>query len=213
MGQTITFNQASYVIEAPSRPSDNPPTGLVVTGTTTKAEGVKTAGYLLQNFGDTTVKDLTLIGDNSVASGLNVRLLGVDDATTPSVTTSNLNFGDVVKNDTLLIGSSALNTANMGAGNDKVNINFASTGDNFNLGSGSDQIVFGGAINGTTVDLGGDNVRDTVNLSQGASINGLVITGADNSDVLLIGTTQYNYNSADNNWINVNDPNDKKNFS
>jgi len=101
----------------------------------------------------------------------------------------------------------------MGAGNDKVNINYASTGDNFNLGSGSDQIVFGGAINGTTVNLGGDNVVDIVNLSQGASINGLVITGADNSDILLIGTTQYNYNSADNNWINVNDPNDKKTFS
>lgn len=215
MGQTITFNQGNYVIDAPSRPTDTPPTGLVVSGSTIKANGGTAASYLLQNYGNTTVTGLTLKGQDSVASGLNVKLTGVNDANQPSVAASNLNFGiDQNKNDTLLIGTSSSNAVNMGAGNDKLTVNYGSTLDNFNMGTGSDQVVFGGSVTNTSINLGGnDGAIDTVKLSQGASVNGLVITGADTGDVLFIGSTQYNYNSTDNNWININDPNDKKQYS
>jgi hypothetical protein len=91
-----------------------------------------------------------------------------------------------------------------------VSVNFASTGDTFNTGSGSDSVVFGGNINNTTVNLGSDGVSDVVRLAQGRSITGLVITGADNSDVLFIGTTQYNYTASDSSWTNTTDNTDKK---
>jgi hypothetical protein len=112
-----------------------------------------------------------------------------------------------------VIGSSSSNTVNMGSGDDRLNVNFASTGDSFNAGLGSDTVVFGGNISRTRVDLGSDGVKDVVRLAQNGTINGLVITGADSSDVLFIGTTQYDYNSTDNNWVNRADPNDKKQFS
>jgi hypothetical protein len=218
-GQTITFNQATYAIDAPSRPTDTPPTGLVVTDTVFKVGGVKNAGYLLQNFGNTTVTDLKLNGENSVASGLNISVRGPNDATTATATTSLFNFGTT--NDTLIIGSSLTNTANMGTGNDSVTVNYLSSGDTFNLGSGSDKVVFGGNITNTIVNLGGsDSSVDRVLLSQSASnssgINGLRITGAEAGDLLFIGTTQYNYQSSTGTgsiWVNSTNPSDTKNYS
>ncbi len=104
----------------------------------------------------------------------------------------------------------------MGDGNDNISVNFASNSDTFSAGLGSDQVVFGGAITNTTVNLGSDGVTDKVLLAQGASINGLRITGADSSDVLFIGTTQYNYQSTTATgsiWVNPSDTSDTKNFS
>jgi len=209
VSQTITFNQASYIIDTDaSKPGTN---ALAVTEATYKSVSGRFGQYNLQNFGNTTIEKLTLQGQDSVSSGLNVAVRGINDATTPTASNSNFNFG--VANDFLVIGSSSANTVNMGDGNDRLNVNFASTGDNFSTGLGSDTVVFGGNISNTGVNLGSDGVQDVVRLAQGATINGLVITGADNSDILFIGTTQYNYNSTDNNWINTTDPNDKKQFS
>jgi hypothetical protein len=219
-GQTITFNQATYAIDPPSRPTDTPPTGLVVTDTVLKVGGVKNAGYLLQNFGNTTVTNLKLNGENAVASGLNISVRGPNDATTATATTSLFNFGTT--NDTLIIGSSLTNTANMGNGNDSVTVNYLSSGDTFNLGTGADKVVFGGNILNTTVNLGGnDSSIDRVLLSQSASntiggISGLKITGAEAGDVLFIGTTQYNYQSSTGTgsiWVNSTNPSDTKNYS
>ena len=209
MSQTITFNQSSYLIETDApKPGTNE---LAVTNAIYKSGGVKSSSYLLQNIGNTTIAGLTLEGQNSVASGLNVQVRGINDATTPTVETSNFNFGS--SNDYLVIGSSSGNSVDMGSGNDRLNVNYASVNDTFNTGLGSDAVVFGGNITNTSVNLGSDGVQDVVRLAQGATINGLVITGADNSDILFIGTTQYNYNTTDNNWINSTDPNDKKQFS
>jgi hypothetical protein len=209
MSQTITFSQASYIIDTDkTKPGTN---ALSVTNAIYKEPGVTKAGYLLQNYGNTTITDLTMEGQKSVDSGLNMQVRNINDATTPTIQSSRLNFGN--SNDFLVIGSSSSNTVNMGSGDDRLNVNFASTGDRFNAGLGSDTVVFGGNISRTRVDLGSDGVKDVVRLAQNGTINGLVITGADSSDVLFIGTTQYDYNSTDNNWVNRADPNDKKQFS
>jgi len=211
-GQTITFSGANYLIEAPSRPTDSPPTGLVVSNTMSKSAG---PGYQLQNYGDTTIDNLRLLGAGSLNSGLNVSVTGKNDLTQASAQNSNFDFGvGQVKNDTLVIGSSSANTVNMGSGNDVVWVNFSSTNDTFNLGAGSDQVVFGGggAINGTTINLGGsDSAVDTVRLAAGQSVTGLVINGAQNNDVLFIGTTQYNYIGS-NTWQNTTNPADQRIF-
>ncbi len=213
MAQTITFSQASYVIDPPSAG-----TGLVATNTVEKLYNPITdnieakSSYLLQNYGSTTVTNLTLNGEASTAPGLNVSF--EDKVTTvPNVKDSLFTFGTA--RDTLVIGSSVGNTANMGNGNDTVTVNFTSTNDTFNLGSGSDQVVFGGAISNTVVNLGSDSVKDEVHLAAGAPL-GVRITGADSSDVLFIGTTQYNYQTSTATgsiWVNPSDPSDTKNFS
>jgi hypothetical protein len=208
VSQTITFSQASYVIETDA---SKPTNALAVTDTVYKSAAGKSAGYLLQNYGNTTIQNLTLQGENAVSSGLNVSIQGVNDATTPSILNSNLNFGTT--NDFLVIGSSSGNTVNLGSGNDRLSVNYASSGDTFNAGLGSDSVVFGGNINNTTVNLGSDGVSDVVRLAQGRSITGLVITGADNSDVLFIGTTQYNYSTTDSSWTNTTDNTDKKYYN
>lgn len=205
MSQTITFSQASYVIDTDKT---SPTNALAVTDTVYKSAAGKSSGYLLQNYGNTTIENLTLQGENTVSSGLNVSIQGVNDATTPTILNSNLNFGTT--NDFLVIGSSSGNTVNLGSGNDRVSVNFASSGDTFNTGAGSDSVVFGGNISNTTVNLGSDGVSDVVRLAQGRSITGLVITGADNSDILFIGTTQYNYTASDSSWTNTTDNTDKK---
>lgn len=209
MSQTITFSQASYIIDTDkTKPGTN---ALSVTNAIYKEPGVTKAGYLLQNYGNTTITDLTMEGQKSVDSGLNMQVRNINDVTTPTIQSSRLNFGN--SNDFLVIGSSSSNTVNMGNGDDRLNVNFASTGDSFNAGLGSDTVVFGGKISQTRVDLGSDGVKDVVRIAQNGTINGLVITGADSSDVLFIGSTQYDYNSTDNNWVNRADPNDKKQFS
>jgi len=209
MSQTITFSQASYIIDTDkTKPGTN---ALSVTNAIYKEPGVTKAGYLLQNYGNTTITDLTMEGQKSVDSGLNMQVRNINDATTPTIQSSRLNFGN--SNDFLVIGSSSSNTVNMGSGDDRLNVNFASTGDSFNAGLGSDTVVFGGNISQTRVDLGSDGVKDVVRIAQNVTINGLVITGADSSDVLFIGSTQYDYNSTENNWVNRADPNDKKQFT
>ena len=209
MSQTITFSQGAYVIDTDTaKPGTN---DLAVTNTIYKSAGTTKPAYLLQNFGNSTITGLNLEGQNSGASGLNVSVRSSSDASKPTVATSQFNFGN--SNDFLVIGSSSGNTVNMGSGDDSINVNYASTGDSYNTGQGRDTVIFGGNISNTGVNLGSDVIRDVVRLAQGATITGLVISGADSSDVLFIGTTQYNYNSSDNSWINSTNPNDKKTFS
>lgn len=62
-----------------------------------------------------------------------------------------------------------------------------------NLGTGSDQVSFRSNVSNTTLDLGGDNVQDTVRLVRGRFFwQGFQITGADASDRLIIGTSRPN---------------------
>jgi hypothetical protein len=209
VSQTITFSQASYVIDTDMAKSGT--NGLSVTNAVYREPGVTKASYLLQNYGNTTITGLSMEGQNSVDTGLNMQVRGVYDATTPTIQSSRLNFGNA--NDFLVIGSSSGNTVNMGSGDDRLSVNYASVDDSLNVGIGSDTVVFGGNISKSRVDLGSDGAKDVVRLAQNATIKGLVITGADDTDVLFIGTTQYDYKSADNNWVNHNDANDKKQFS
>jgi hypothetical protein len=209
VSQTITFSQASYVIDTDMAKSGT--NALSVTNAIYREPGVTKASYLLQNYGNTTITGLSVEGQNSADTGLNMQVRGVNDATTPSVQSSQFNFGNA--NDFLVIGSSSSNTVNMGVGDDRLNVNYASVGDSLNVGLGSDTVVFGGNISKTRVDLGSDGAKDVVRLAQNATIKGLVITGADSSDMLYIGTTQYDYKSADNSWVNHSDANDKRQFS
>ena len=86
------------------------------------------------------------------------------------------------------------------------------------LGRGADSVEYQGNIRGSNLNLGGvgstpDGQADTIRIAGDATIEGLVITGADENDILFIGSSEYNYDSANNLWVNASNPNDIRNFS
>lgn len=105
-----------------------------------------------------------------------------------------------------------------------------SRGNEFNLGSSADKLVFGGAVRNSVInDQGGrdlyrfrgnitnteinlgSNSQATIDLSKNGIIDGLRINGADENDVLFIGSSQYEYR-GDQTWANIDDPRDTKQF-
>ena len=101
----------------------------------------------------------------------------------------------------------------MGKGNDRLVFGGSVKDLDVNLGRGSDKVEFQGNIKRVNLNLGEDGEVDKVRIGEGADIQDLVITGADDSDLLFIGSTQYNYDSNDNLWVNSSDPSDKLDFS
>lgn len=101
-------------------------------------------------------------------------------------------------------GNFALNGSfiDMGAGNDRVEINGGVKDSEIDLGKGSDTLIFGGDIKDTTVNLGSDGNSDVIRIAKGVEIQGLKIVGADEGDVLFIGSTEYQYNAVNNSWVN-----------
>jgi hypothetical protein len=95
-----------------------------------------------------------------------------------------------------------------GNGNDTININGDSISSSYNLGKGSDTLIFGGSIKDTKINLGGDSSTDTVKFAAGTNLKGVQISGAGSGDVLIIGSTQYNYQSS-NTWVSTTNPDDK----
>lgn len=174
-----------------------------------------------------TIKELDLAGDTD----------GTPVVIDSSVKTLTAKFGD--SDDTLIINApkSKFSDISLGDGED----DFSTVDDSrfrqssVNTGSGDDSVVFGGNVNKVTVDLGtgadeltfqakaknvdinlgdADESQDTVRFEAGdGSFKNIVITGADENDVLFIGSSEYNYEAASNLWVNGSDPNDTRNFS
>ncbi len=99
----------------------------------------------------------------------------------------------------------------MGAGNDKAIFNGAVQNVSVDLGTGEDTLIFGGDIKGALVNLGSDGQIDIIYIADDADFDGLTITGADKNYILFIGSTEYSYEGGTS-WVNVNNPNDVRNF-
>jgi hypothetical protein len=100
-------------------------------------------------------------------------------------------------------------------------------GTTINLGEEDDLVVFGGNISNVNVnDLGGNNtfrfkgnIRDTtlkltrgdsankIRIQEDASLNNFRIRGADEDDVLFIGSSEYQFEGS-RTWVNVDDSDD-----
>ena len=118
-------------------------------------------------------------------------------------------------------GNTAGDVLVFGAGSSVTNTSFA-------LGAGNDSLVFGNTVFGDSsasslISLGGGNNTLTfgstsyvgnynINLASGladtisflGSYSNVVITGADSSDVLYVGSTQYSYVAQNNTWQQLN---------
>ena len=127
-----------------------------------------------------------------------------------------------ISDSTITSGNTASDVLVFGAGSSVYTTSFA-------LGGGNDSLVFGSTVLGDSsssslISLGGGNNTLTFGSSSNVEnynidlLSGLadtisflgdysnvVITGAGNSDVLYVGTTQYSYVSANNNWVSASD--------
>jgi hypothetical protein len=105
-------------------------------------------------------------------------------------------------------GSKVKNTnIDMGAGNDLLVFGGTVRDANIAGGEGADTFEFFGKIKNTTVDLGGnDGSVDTIKISSFDDIkDGVVITGAEEGDVLIIGDEKYSYDPNTDSWTSPND--------
>lgn len=119
--------------------------------------------------------------------------------------------------DTLVFGSGSIFTDTnfyLGQGNDSIVFGSGSTfnnlndnGSTINTGLGADTIVFGSGasfFDNTTLDLGNDGVEDIVRFTRQEYWPDIRITGADENDVLFLGTDSYRYNTSLDIWsLNV----------
>ena len=122
-----------------------------------------------------------------------------------------------IAGDTLVFGSGNIFTDTnfyLGQGNDSIVFGSGSTfnnwtdnGSTINTGLGADTIVFGSGasfFDNTTLDLGNDGVEDIVRFAQQEYWPDIRITGADENDVLFLGTDSYRYNTSFDVWsLNV----------
>lgn len=80
-------------------------------------------------------------------------------------------------------------------------------------GAGKDELIFGGKVVNTVVNLGSDGSNDVIRIKGGiGDIKGLTILGAEEGDLLFIGSGKYEYDSSENRWISSEDPDDSLKF-
>jgi len=116
--------------------------------------------------------------------------------------------------DTLVFGSGSIFTDTnfyLGQGNDSLVFGSGSTftnwndiGSTINTGLGSDTIVFGSGasfFDNTILDLGNDGVEDIVRFAHHDYLPEFRITGADENDVLFLGTDSYRYDTSFDGWL------------
>lgn len=242
MAQTLSFGESGFTITTDdSRPgtnkleivqsgstlqganSDNTTiVGLQVVGTAgdnrlqlSSADEFVTANRLEATFfaGDDV---LTILG-HSRQSNINLGS-GNDTFTTDSQVSkgSSLNLGsgnDIARFKATTPGF-ADSVVKMGEGDDLLVFGGSTRGSTINLGSGADTVRFrANAVGGTSLNLGGDTDGDEVYLKARGNYETLRIIGADSSDVLFIGSSEYRYRTARNDWQNIDDRNDVRTFN
>jgi hypothetical protein len=135
---------------------------------------------------------------------------GADRSEFAIVRDSSISMGD--GNDRATFNGKVVDSqVSMGTGNDQTTFNGDVDGSSVDMGPGEDILIFGGDIKQTNVQLGSDGQPDTIQIAGNSSIEGLVINGADENDILFIGSSQYSYEGS-NTWVNINDPNDVRTF-
>jgi hypothetical protein len=101
----------------------------------------------------------------------------------------------------------------MGEGDDLLVFGGSTRGGTINLGSGADTVRFRANAATTSLNLGGDTDRDEVFLTASGNYESLRIIGADSSDVLFIGSSEYRYRVARDDWQNIADSTDVRTFN
>ena len=154
--------------------------------------------------------------DTTYNDELDYNLAGGDKLTSATNTWfTGTNFSsDNVAGDTLVFGSGNIFTDTnfyLGQGNDSIVFGSGSTfnnwndiGSTINTGLGADTIVFGSGasfFDNTTLDLGNDGAEDIVRFAANSFIHDIMIVGADDNDLLFVGTDSYRYVTFFDSWL------------
>jgi len=154
--------------------------------------------------------------DTTYNGELDYNLAGGDKLTSATNTWfTGTNFSsDNVAGDTLVFGSGNIFTDTnfyLGQGNDSIVFGSGSTfnnwndiGSTINTGLGADTIVFGSGasfFDNTTLDLGNDGAEDIVRFAANSFIHDIMIVGADDNDLLFVGTDSYRYVTFFDSWL------------
>lgn len=123
-----------------------------------------------------------------------------------------------IAGDTLVFGSGNIFTDTnfyLGQGNDSLVFGSGSTFNNLNdisstinTGLGADTIVFGSGtsfFDNTTLNLSNDGVEDIVRFAANSFTPDIRIIGADNNDILFVGTDAYRYDTSNHFWTDGSD--------
>ncbi len=139
-------------------------------------------------------------GDDSVFA-TNIRQSAVDlgdgDNTLVTGQVNGAVFTSGDGDDSFTVTGTAKNlTVDSGAGDDTLIFGGNVSTSTFLLGDGADSISFGGRVRQTTIDLGSDTDVDVISFTSKAAIaDGVVVTGAGDGDLLVIGGEEYVYDS------------------
>jgi hypothetical protein len=104
-------------------------------------------------------------------------------------------------------------TIDLGAGDDILIFGGNVRNTRINLGTGSDSAEFRGRIvENVAIDLGtSDGAQNQLRFRNNTDFRGVTITGADQNDILFIGSSRYEF-QGDNRWVNADDSNDVRLF-
>jgi hypothetical protein len=151
--------------------------------------------------------------DKSVTRRANVNLGEGNDTfiNNAQFRNSSVEAGD--GNDFVRISSNSKNVAvnssfDMGDGDDRLVFGGSVKNVDIELGDGADKVKFRGDVTDVELDLGGDDDIDKVTID--GEIDGLTITGESDGDILMIGSSEYEFGGGS--WINTEDPDDILNF-
>jgi len=166
-------------------------------------EGDNTAvfqGKSRSSFVDTEDGDDTFIASNVGRSSVD---LGDGDNTLTAGPVSQAVFTSGSGNDEFTVTGNAKElTIDSGAGDDTLIFGGDVRTSTFLLGDGADSISFAGSVRQTTIDLGSDTDIDTVSFtSKAAFADRVVVTGAGDGDLLVIGGDEYVYDSSANGFV------------
>jgi hypothetical protein len=189
--------------------------GTELSPTTTTFDGPSNLTSFIGNDGDNTVdfqgkSNFSLVelgeGDDTFI-GSNVRRSQVDlgdgDNTLTAGPVSQAVFTSGSGNDEFTVSGLAKElTIDSGAGDDTLIFGGDVRTSTFLLGDGADSISFAGSVRQTTIDLGSDTDIDTVSFtSKAAFADRVVVTGAGDGDLLVIGGDEYVYDSSANGFV------------
>jgi hypothetical protein len=130
------------------------------------------------------------IGNASISMGM-----GDDSMTTGDLKDSFVTFGGG-NDEAVILGDTISTTLSMGSGDDTLVFGGDFRSSQIDMGEGADEIDFTSMVENAMIELGGDEDLDIIAFNSAADIgSGVVISGAGDGDLLLIGGEEYVFNS------------------
>jgi hypothetical protein len=127
--------------------------------------------------------------------------MGDDTMVTDDLKDSFVSFGGG-NDEAVILGDTKSTSFSMGSGDDTLVFGGDVRSVQIDVGEGTDEIFFAGTVENAWIDLGGDEDIDIISFDSSSDFgSGVVISGAGDGDLLLIGGEEYVFNSDEQAFI------------